>query len=399
MGRVRHVFAFGIGLHMVTLVLGLAAPEPAISAADLPAEAEVVVAALDVFDEPAETAIASGRLQKSNRVTVRDAIGPGWLAIDPPPGSFCWVEESALDAADAQNHARVAAPSAVVRSGNPRARMPGTPRSVLARGTVVQLLKYAPLVVGQGTQRRTWRAIEPPRGDVRYIPSAGVRITTRRQTPQETQPPLAPAPTAEIQAAYAPPQAQAERPVAPDIADAIARIESIHQAALRTPVEQWRLEEVRQHYETLLKSVTDSAAGSAIRARLDELARQDAVARDARQIETLLSRSRRRDATVALGKRRLADVQKPQARAYDIEGLIQASSRKVEGRRMFALIGRDGATQAYLDIPPGIDVRGFMTHRVGVRGAVNYNAALRARVISVREIEALDAERETLSAK
>jgi hypothetical protein len=396
MGRVRHVLAIGIGLRMVTLVLGLAAPEPAISPADLPAEAEVVVAALDVFDEPDETAIASGRLQKSNRVTVRDAVRPGWLAIDPPPGSFCWIDESALDAADAQNRARVTAPSAVVRSGNARARMPGTPRSVLARGTVVQLLKYAPLVVGPGAQRRTWRAIEPPRGDVRFISSAGVRITTRRETPHETRPAPSPAPTAEIQVAYAPPQALAERPVAPDVADAIARIESIHQAALRAPVEQWRLDDVRQRYEALLKSVTDSAAGSAIRARLDEVTRQEAVARDARQIETLLARSRRRDATVALGQRRLADVQKPQARAYDIEGLIQASSRKVEGRRVFALIGRSGATQAYLDIPPGIDVKGLMTHRVGVRGAANYNATLRARVISVREIEALDAEREGL---
>jgi hypothetical protein len=384
------VSAIAIGPRIVALLLGLGAPGPAMSPADLPAEAEVVVAALAVFDEPDDTAIVSGRLQKSNRATVRDVIGRDWLAIDPPPGSFCWVEASALGTADPQGRAMVTAPNALVRSGNPQARMPGTPRTALVRNSVVKLLKYPPLVVGQAPQRRTWRAIEPPRGDVRYIHSAGVRIATRPETPHETRP--APAAPAEIQAVYAPPQAQVhgERPVAPDIADTIARIESLHQAALRAPVEQWRLEEIRQRYETLLKSVTDSAAGSAIRARLDEVARQEAFARDARQIQTVIARSRRRDSTVVLGQRRLADLQKPQARAYDVEGLIQASSRKVGGQRVFALIGRDGSTEAYLDIPPGVDVKGLMTHRVGVRGAVHYNEALRARVISVREIKALD---------
>jgi hypothetical protein len=407
MRRVRHVFSIGIGPRIVVLLLGLAAPAPVVSPADLPAEAEVVVATLDVFDAPDDAAMASGRLQKSNRVTVRDVIGPAWLAIDPPPSAFCWVEEAALAAADAQGHARVTAPSALVRSGHPLARMPGAPQSALATDTVVKLLKYSPLVVGEGAQRRTWRAIEPPKGDVRYIHAAGVRVAMRPETQHEAGPGsevsgglrprlAAPAPAAEIQVAYAPPQPPSERPVAPDVADAIARIESLHRAALRTPVEQWHLDEVRGRYETLLKSVIDSAAGSAIRARLDEVGRQEAIARDAREIETLLARSRRRDATVTLAQRRLADTHKPLARAYDVEGLIQASSRKVDGRKVFALIGRDGATQAYLDIPPGIDVKGLMTHRVGVRGAVHYNEMLRARVISVREVEALDARREGL---
>ena len=80
-------------------------------------------------------------------------------------------------------------------------------------------------------------------------------------------------------------------------------------------------------------------------------------------------------------------------------GLIQASSRKVGGQKVFALIGRDGATQAYLDIPPGIDVKGLRTHRVGVRGAVHYDETLRSRVINVREVEALDAARPSLSGK
>ena len=146
----------------------------------------------------------------------------------------------------------------------------------------------------------------------------------------------------------------------------------------------------RQRYEALLKGVTDAGSGHAIRARLDVVARHEAMARDARLIATLLERSRRRDDTLALSLQRLADAGRPDERGYDVQGLIQPSSHKVEGQKVFALIGRDGTTQAYLDIPPGIDVQSFLTRRVGIRGAVNYNEDLRARLIRVREVEPLD---------
>ncbi len=386
--------AIAIAPRLVALLLGLAGPIPSVALADLPAEAEVIVATLDVFDEPDDGSTASMQLRQGDRVTVRDAELPGWLAIEPPPGSFCWIEQSSLGTADRQGRARVVAESALIRSGHPQAKMPGVPRIELTRGTVVRPLNRAPMTVGQGRDRRTWRAIAPPPGDVRHIHASGVRIDSTPETKPGTTTDLRPAPPAETRAAYAPPQAEA--PTAPEVAAAIAQIDSTHRAIVRGPIEQWRLEEVRQRYEALLKSVTDSSSGNAIRARLDEVARNEAIASDTRQIETLLARSRRRDGIVALHERRLADAQMPRTRPYNIVGLIQASSRKVGGQKVFALIGRDGSTQAYLDIPPGIDVKGLMTHRVGVRGAVHYDEALRSRVISVREVEALDAERATL---
>ena len=383
--------AIAIGPRIVALLLGLSGPTP-VPLADLPAKAEVIVATLDVYDEPSDASTTPGRLERGARVTVRDADRPGWLAIDPPPGSFCWVEQTALGTADRQARAQVIVQGAAVRSGHPQARMPGAPRVGLTRGTVVRLLDRAPLTLGQGPQRRTWRAIAPPPGDVRYVHTVGVRLDPKPEpatpTTAETEP--KPAPPAEARTAYAPPPA--ESPVSPAVADAIGRIESLHRAVLREPMDEWRLDEVRQRYEALLKSVTDPGSGNAIRARLDDVGRHESMARDARQIETLLARSRRRDGAIALYERRLADAQKPQSSPYNDVGLIQASARKVGGQKVFALIGRDGSTQAYLDIPPGIDVKGLMTHRVGVRGAVHYDETLRARVISVREFESLDAE-------
>jgi hypothetical protein len=395
LGRVRTLSPIAIGPRIVALLLGLAGPTPPVPLADLPAEAEVIVAELDVFDEPDDTSTIPGRLQQGDKVTVRDAEHPGWLAIEPPPGSFCWIEQSSLGTPDGQGRARVVVQGTLIRSGHPQAKIPGLPRVELTRGTVVRLLNRAPLTVGQGRDRQIWRAIAPAPGDVRHIHAAGVRFNPGPEARTETKTDPRPSPPAEIRTSYAPPRG--ESAISPEVATAIAQIDSLHRAILRQPIEQWRLDEVRQRYEALLRSVTDSASGNAIRAQLDEVARHEAIATDARQIETLLARSRRRDGLVALHERRLADAQQPLAWPYNVVGLIQASSRKVGGQKVFALIGRDGSTQAYLDIPPGIDVKGLMTHRVGVRGAVYYDEALRSRVISVRELEALDAERPTLS--
>jgi hypothetical protein len=264
--------------------------------------------------------------------------------------------------------------------------MPGAVRAELPRGTVVRLLNRAPLSLEQGRETKTWRAIVPPAGDVRHIQAAGVRVDRAAHSSAGPVPALAR--SNEIQASYA---SGASAPlIPPEVADALAQIESAHRAIVRDSVELWRLDGIRQRYESLLRSVTDKASGNEIRARLEIVARHEALARDARQIETLLRRSRRRDASLALDERRLVDAQQPQAQPYSAVGLIQASSRKVGGQKVFALINRDGATEAYLDIPPGIELRRLMTHRVGVRGTVNYNEALRARVITVRDVEPID---------
>ena len=34
---------------------------------------------------------------------------------------------------------------------------------------------------------------------------------------------------------------------------------------------------------------------------------------------------------------------------------MQPSSQKIDGRKLFVLIGKNGGTVAYLDIPPGLD--------------------------------------------
>jgi hypothetical protein len=368
-------------------LLGLLGPAPA---ADLPAAAEVVIGSLDVFDEPDPTSYAPRRLRRGDRVVVCDIEPDGWLAIDPPDGSFCWVEASALGEPDENQRARVRAARTALRSGHPDARMPGAPRATLERGDVVRLLDRPPLRLGQGSAARTWRAVAPPSGEVRHVRADGVRWLADRSEPMSDPESPPTATYCETQAAFLPPMTVTAGPLPPAIAAELAPIEAEHRAIVRGPVAQWHLETVRQRYEAVLRHVTDTATGNAIRARLDLIARQEDAAQAARTIATILDRSRRRDRLVAQEIRRLAQARTPQARPFDAQGLMQPSSQRVEGRKVFALIGPEGTAAAYLDIPAGLDSGPFVARRVGVRGTVHYSEPLRARLIAVREIEPLD---------
>jgi hypothetical protein len=156
------------------------------------------------------------------------------------------------------------------------------------------------------------------------------------------------------------------------------------------PVESWQLEPVRRGYEALLKRATDPRTGRILNARLERVASQSEMARSAQKVQTLLDQGRNVDAEVALVMRTLDALERPSRRPFLAEGQIQASSRQVEGRRVFALIGKEGNTIGYLDVPPGLDLKRLAAKRVGVRGLARYNEDLGNRLIAVRDIEALD---------
>jgi hypothetical protein len=379
-------------------------------------EAEVEADRLDVFDRPEETAYAVGQHRMGDRVRVRvDRIPrPGWLAIDPPPTSICWVDESSLEldgegASDrieraldpggddrgTATRAWVVRLRAVVRSGNPLARLPGPPRGSLPRGTMVQLVDRPVLKLGQGPHAARWRAIVPPPDFVGYVRADAVRWA--RSTPPDP-------PIAERRASYEepirPPRVEDRKagppPAMPaDITSELQRIDATYRAILASqPMERWRFESVRVDYQALLKRAGDRPeVEEAIRGRLAEVTRNEQVARAARTIESILERSHRRDAQVARMHRRLAESERVRARAYDAVGFVQPSARKVDGRKVFALIGRDGSTIAYLDIPPGLDTQPLLARRVGIRGQAHFSEDLGTRLITVHDMEGIGARR------
>ena len=175
----------------------------------------------------------------------------------------------------------------------------------------------------------------------------------------------------------------------------IENIEAMHLAILAEPaIEQWRFENVRARYLGLLKRAgNDPAVEDAIRLRLARVTRHEQAAEAARTIQTILAQSHRRDRDIAQVKRRIAAAGRPRTQAYSAVGFMQPSARSVDGRKLYVLIAKDGSTVAYLDIPPGLDPDPLVARRVGVRGVPHFNEDLATRLITVRDMQSIEATR------
>jgi hypothetical protein len=179
------------------------------------------------------------------------------------------------------------------------------------------------------------------------------------------------------------------------LAAEIKAVDEMHRSIrAKQPIAQWRLESVRSRYQTILKGAgNDPAVEEALRLRLAGVTRDEQAAQAARTIETILEESHRRDREVAQAKRRVASAGRKRARAYSAVGYVQPSSQNIEGRKLFVLIGNDGSTVAYLDIPPGLDMDPLLAHKVGVRGDPHFSEDLGTRLITVRDVESIETKR------
>jgi hypothetical protein len=256
---------------------------------------------------------------------------------------------------------------------------------------MVQLVDRPPLAISTESSATLWLAIAPPPAADCFILTSGTTgLPSSRSDPPEARVAYfvdeAESPGAgTLHAAGLPPEIVAE----------IERIEKLHRRVLGTqPMSEWRLDDVRASYQALLKRAGDNpAVEAAVRPLMVRVTRHEQAARGARTIEGILKESRRRDAEVAGVRQELARTEGSRTRTYSAIGLIQRSSRMVEGRRLYALVGSDGSTLAYLDMPPGIDPERLQSRRVGVHGAAHFDQDLGARLIVVRDIETVGSRR------
>jgi hypothetical protein len=380
-------------------------------------EVDVTAKHLDVFDRPDNRGFVTGLARRGERLRVRidQPVGTGWLAIDPLPTSILWVQESSLELEDdgaswairndAEPGARDRGPlirawvsrePAIVRSGNLLARLPGPPNGSLPACTLVQLVDRPALELGQEGKNVRWLAIVPPPEQAFFIHADGIRWPA----------PSAPMPAAaEVRASYEEPAHSPEQAIPvgknptgstsswpPEVLAEIDRLDGIFRVIVSSqPIAQWRFETLRAGYQNLLKRAGDRAdLENALRARLARLTQHEQAARAARTIESILAKSHRRDVEVSAARRQFARLERTRAREFDAVGFIQPSARMVDGHKVFALIGREGKTDAYLDIPPGLDPEPFLASRVGVRGQAHFNEDLGTRLISVRDLESIE---------
>jgi hypothetical protein len=163
-----------------------------------------------------------------------------------------------------------------------------------------------------------------------------------------------------------------------------------------TPIERWRFDGVRARYQDLLKTASgDPAVEEAVRVRLERLTRREQAAKAAATIRAILAESHKRDREVGELRRQFhtSSAKRTQSRAYQAVGFMQSSAQKVDGHKLFVLIGKNGGTVAYLDIPPGLDPEPVLARKVGVRGVAHYSEELQSRLITVRELQPIEARR------
>jgi hypothetical protein len=378
-----------------------------ITTADSPHAAWVSVESTDVLVEPEDAAYSTGRLARSRKVTVRRSGPDGWVTISPPEGSFSFVEESDLeDLGDGR--ARILVSFASVRPGREGAKMPGPPGVTLRQGALVRLFDRRPLVVRDKSAVSTYVAIHPPPQEVRFLRAdtvtdvnepadsqlTGPRLERLASTPSkpalgatEKEPPheLGPIDPSFFSAS----PYRAESGVSSDFSQALAKIVSRHQTELRKPIDRWDLAPIEQAYVDLKKTGVESGDRPAIERRLQIVRHQKDAATSASRLSKLVDTSRARD-------RQIADLQRSAVEStgeivgdYDVTGLLQSSSKMVDGHRVYSLLGDDGKVVAYVSIPPGLAIQPLLSHRVGIRGEGRFEESLRTRLILVRDVELL----------
>jgi hypothetical protein len=293
---------------------------------------EVAVDRLDVLAEPDDTAFASARLGRGDQVEVIRPLANGWLAIAPPRGSFHWV-----DGADVEplrdGRLYVKSPKTLLRFGRDDLARPGPPRRMLLEGMVLLPADRPPLIDGEGRRKRTWRAVAAGADEVRFARATGL--------------------------------------VDPK---ALARSRPATDPAVRKASQRG-------------DAPTTPPARAAGRGR--PAAAEDEMAKTAGEFEAIVRASRQRDVVLNQVRDSLRDLRVADDLAYDAEGLLQATSRRVDGEKVFALLDREGRVVTYLKIPAGLDTTNLVARQVGVRGKSRFDEGLKFRLLDVRDLEPL----------
>jgi hypothetical protein len=121
---------------------------------------------------------ATNRLPQGSRVLVLEERSDGWLGIQPPPGSFSWINASQVERiVPTQSNWVVMNDNVPVLIGSELVRQRPTVEGIrLARGTQVRVIGHPEK---DGTT--AWLPIDPPAGEIRYVRVEAVRSVLAAQ--------------------------------------------------------------------------------------------------------------------------------------------------------------------------------------------------------------------------
>ncbi len=163
------------GLALV-FALGAPAAQPPVPAPKAPDIRYVIAPQIEVRAGASNNLYPTNVLHRGDKVEVVVEGNAGWLAIRPPEGSFSWINTRFLDnivphhpnfvVVEKDMTVEVFVGSSILRS---RPTIAGTR---LPRGAQVRSIGPT-----QTDSEGTWMPIEPPPGEVRYIPAEAVAKT------------------------------------------------------------------------------------------------------------------------------------------------------------------------------------------------------------------------------
>jgi hypothetical protein len=333
---------------------------------------EAILESAEVFTAPDPRSYVTGVLRSGDRVRVSARAGDGFLSILPPGDAFDWIPEDALEIRDGRI-GTVTAADVMVRSGCDEAKLPGPPALRLARGAIVLLLDRPPITLNHAGGPRTWRAISPLEEDRRYVLASDLR----RVAPGESAPP-ARGKVQNVSQPAAVPDARIDDPEA---------LRREFRGVLAQPLENRDFRNLIERAESSLRAAKAPETRGALEVLLGELGIQERVASAARRFHSAVAKTRKVDRGIS---NRAIDPFAPRPR-HDETGLLGPSDKQLNGIKVYVLYSNEtGKVLAYLQLPPGINADGLVGRVVGVDGTFSYSESLGARVMEVRDVEAID---------
>lgn len=323
----------------LSLALALAAGATAQTA---PYDTTVVVPEVEVRCGPSANYYATSKLRQGTAVKVVEEKDGGWLAIEPPAGSFSWIEARLLGK-QAGHQATVMVPEAPVRAGSALLdRTPDVISTKLLMGAQVVILGESK-VAADGSR---WLPIEAQK-ELRYIPKSAVR---------------APAPAVEANTARAPsPAALPAATVSP---------EAIWQQAEQA-LAVGNVNEARRLYQ--LCSQQPGVDPKLLWWCHSRLQSTNTMPQPTAQPSVNLVPP----TPAVTNPQGQASAYSPRPASPATPGLLRRAGFQIDGKQAYALTDSTGRLVMYVTAEPGVNLEQWVGRSVALSGTVAYHGDLK----------------------
>ncbi len=377
------------------VALLLAATEPAAWGAG-PYQARVVVPEAEVHSGPSAQMYATNRLHQGQVVTVLEDRGDGWLAVEPPPGSFSWIN-SRLVSKLRDNVLVVNTECEPLVGSEVYKERPTVKGPLVRRGSLLLSLGRS-----MTDQDGAWLSIAPPASERRFVRGADVAPLGPAVSPANNPITLVAGPASTNQTANASPLANhplwlraQEAKRAGRLTEAIALFDQLGQE-LRGVNDTQSLVCYNEavYLRSTLRASSPAASnvdnGPAPASRLQPL---PGPAPTNQAVTCYVPPSNNAAPGMHLGTP-CAQTQTPEryvappaASAYPPawsgEGKLRSSGYRIDGKSTYVLVGQNGQKLMYVTAEPGLDLSPYVGRAVDLHGQLVYRGDVRANYMTV----------------